>query len=124
MKQELVITNKADLLKLQGRGRKYSRIELNVPHFAKEENERWAKLVQKEYKACGCNTGSYFIMAAILFSLAYFLLNMTVVIDNIGYYLVRLLGLAVIMGLIGKASGLIAAHRKLHLLIGILKRKI
>lgn len=124
MKQELVITNRADLLKLQGVVKKYHRVRLNVPHFEQEENERWESLIQKEYRACGCDTGSYFIMAAMLFSIGYFLFNVTAVINDIGYYLVWLFVLCVGMGLIGKVAGLLTANRKLQLLIGILKRKL
>lgn len=124
MKQELIITRKADLAKLQGVFRKYHSIRLEVPHFVKEENDRWAALIEKEYKACGCSTGSYFIMAAVVFSLVFFLFNISAVVNDISYYLVRLLILVLGMGLTGKLTGLIMADKKLRLLINILKRKL
>ena len=124
MNKELIITNRNDLVKLKGIGRKYRNIRLEVPSFTKEQNEAWASLIQKEYNECGCNTGSYFIMVSILFALVFFLFNMTVVVNNIGHYLVLLLVLVVGMGGIGKLAGILTANKKLNILINSLKKRL
>jgi hypothetical protein len=124
MNKELIITNTNDLVKLNGIGRKYRSIRLDIPSFTKERNEEWASLIQKEYKACGCSTGSYFIMSAILFAFVFFLFNISTVVNNIRYYLVLLLILVIGMGVFGKLAGLISANRKLNILIDNLKGQL
>ena len=124
MKKELIISRNIDLLQLQGRGRKYSSIRLEVPHFSTEENEKWAALIQKEYKACGCNTGSWFILVSLVFSVTFFLLNMSKVLGDIKYYSLLLFLLVTGMGLIGKVTGIVAANRKLSILVRILQRRL
>jgi hypothetical protein len=124
MKKELVISRNIDLLELERRARKYHRIRVEVPHFSKEENEKWAALIQKEYKACGCNTGSWFILISLLFSAGFFLLNMSAVLSDIRHYSFMMFLLVVGMALIGKVAGLLAANRKLSILVHILKRRL
>jgi hypothetical protein len=124
MKKELVITRNIDLIELERKVRRYQRVRLEVPHFTKEENEKWAALIQKEYKACGCNTGSWFILVSILFSAGFFLLNMSEVFSDLKHYSLLLFLLVVAMGLAGKVTGILAANRKLSILVNILKRRL
>ena len=124
MKKELIITRNVDLAELKRRVRRYQIIRLEVPHFSKEENEKWAALIQKEYKACGCNTGSWFILIALVFSAGFFLLNTSKVFNDIMHYALLLLLVVVAMGLIGKLTGILAANRKLSILVDILKRRL
>ena len=124
MKKELVISRNIDLVELESRVRKYSNIRLEVAHFTKEENEKWTSLIQKEYKACGCNTGSWFILISLLFAAIFFLLNMSKVIADIGHYSFMLFLLVIGMGVVGKLTGMLAANRKLRIIVHILKRRL
>ena len=92
--------------------------------LSKEENDKWAALIQKEYKACGCNTGSWFILVSLVFSVTFFLLNMSKVLGDIKYYSLLLFLLVTGMGLIGKVTGIVAANRKLSILVRILQRRL
>jgi hypothetical protein len=90
-------------------------LELQIPHLSAEENRIWLKKIKKDYYACGCETGTAFLVAGILFTGLFFFWE---IINNSSFHLhASLIIYAVlilfIMSAIGKFLGLLISSIRL-----------
>ncbi|CAN5253039.1 hypothetical protein BH09BAC6_BH09BAC6_21680 [soil metagenome] len=88
--------------------RKIQRFTFNFPWLSDTENEHWQRLLSKYYYACGCETGTFFLLSSIIAVAVYFTLKQTA--DSyypitLGKVLWALLFICTTSG-IGKAAGL------------------
>ena len=113
----LEINNIEQLRELKSITKKIKKIELKLPFLSNSENQTWEKRIRKEYFSCGCNTGSFFVNVVVIISLLY-----------VGYCLctsntisIKWIGITIVVSaLIGKFTGLIAAHIRMLRIIKLL----
>lgn len=82
--------------------------------LSEQENKIWIDKINKNYAACGCNTGKIFTGISIIFILLYTFFIQTVPVEKLTYkfYIFSLIFI-VILSLIGKLVGKIIAHKEL-----------
>jgi|GEM_PF-1062645 len=121
-KKAMEIYNTETLNALLGK-RKLKHFTFNFSWLSDDENERWQKKISKSYYACGCETGSIFLLLSIVGVGIYFAVNQFTDVAfriTLGKVLWSLLLIFVASG-IGKAMGLAMAKRKFRITFIALK---
>jgi hypothetical protein len=94
------------------------RIELDAPELTADEHDRWQKLLERSYNACGCELGAAALVAAFP------LLAVLFATGALGLSLFTPLGLVVFVAapiaaaILGKLVGVLRARRRLKRAIG------
>lgn len=92
----------------------FSEIVIDLPYFTVEENKKYSDKINKYYLSCGCETGTYFMIFAILFatiiSVCELFFKATPLLWGIIYSVIFVL----ISAIIGKLTGLLIAKIRLH----------
>ncbi len=101
---------------------RHRRIFLRLEALSAEENEAWAKRVDALYFACGCGTGSLFLLFGMLAYVLY-LLAMRRSVLRLLDILVGL-GLAFLLSVLGKTSGLVLAKIRLRSVVRQILRRV
>ena len=88
--------------------------DFGFKELSEQENKIWIDKINKNYAACGCNTGKIFTGISIILILFYTFFVQTVPVEKLTYqfYIFSLIFI-VILSLIGKLLGKIIAHKKL-----------
>ena len=120
----LVIRSAADLqLLLRGRTR-WRAIALEASHLPPDEQARWQIRLARDYGACGCEMGEYF-MAAGLIAIALLMWQTWGLIGwswlDRGLWAVGILFAA---ALVGKLVGLLVAHLRLRRAVAELSARL
>ncbi|UOB17988.1 hypothetical protein [Abyssalbus ytuae] len=124
MNEELVISNKNELLKLKGNKRRYKRIYLKLPQLNIEENVKWTKIINEQYNCGGDKTGAIYVSVSLLLGcismIVYFIFTNDIPSQYVKYGLV----LSLLMGIVGKYVGKFFAYIKLNRTIEVLEKEI
>lgn len=100
-----------------------SEIIIDLPNITIEENQKYSAKINKYYFACGCETGTYFMVIAILsmiiLSAFGFIFKDTSLLWSIIYSVIFVL----IFSIIGKLSGLSLAKINLNRTIKKINKK-
>lgn len=101
-----------------------SNIVIDLPELTIEENQFYSKRINKYYFACGCDTGTYFMVGAFLLSLMLFFFNLILVEMGLFKWIIYSLILILLSAIVGKLVGLTFSKIKLYKTIKLLKNKI
>ena len=124
MDDELIISNEQDLSKLIRPDRKYKRIYLQLPQLSVDENVRWTKIINEEYNCCGINTGTFYITVSITLGCTLMIIYFLVTDDIPLSYIKHWVLLTLLIGVIGKYTGIFFARARLNKIIGSLSKVI
>lgn len=106
--------------------RKRKDIAFSFSELSDSENEKWEKKILKEYYACGCKTGSLFLMVSLITTIAYLVLHK--IMDPAFFITPKIILYALLIVFIasgmGKAIGLFIAKLRLTQNIRRLKATI
>lgn len=100
---------------------KYETVIIAVPLLTEEENLTWQQRIAKDYNACGCTTGSYFLIAGFIVVVCLAFSNWQLVVSSPFSYLCKMLLFLCLCAIIGKIVGW--SYAKIRLQINILKLK-
>jgi hypothetical protein len=98
-------------------------IVFSFPGLSDSENERWQKKISKDYYACGCETGTVFLLVAVTCTVSYLALHrmadpaFSITFKKIIYSML----IVFIVSGTGKAVGLLIAKNRLKQNIHLLK---
>ncbi len=91
--------------------------------LSEQENKIWIDKINKNYAACGCNTGKIFTGISIILVLLYVFFVQNLPIEKLAYkFYIFSFVFIVILSVIGKLVGKIIAYKELNKDIEELKR--
>jgi hypothetical protein len=93
------------------RKKKY-KFSFGFKELSSVENNYWLEKIDKNYHACGCNTGKIFTAISLLILVIYYFFYYTGKYPDIKFYLITL-GFVIIISLLGKIIGKIRAYNEL-----------
>jgi hypothetical protein len=99
-------------------------IILNLTFFNNLTNTKYTKKINKYRNACGCDTGTVFMIVSILVTISYFKLNYKYFQSEYLKYLICGLVFIIACSLFGKVFGLLIAKYKLKITISEIKHHI
>lgn len=97
---------------------------LNLSNLNKERNTRYAKQINSYKNACGCNTGSIFMLTALAIGATWYVADITGLCSHFRFNPVYLLLLVLFFAISGKLLGLLLAKIKLKRLLHQIKTEI
>lgn len=99
-----------------------TQVLLQLDFFDHETNKHYASLINKYRNACGCNTGTVFMVVSGFIMVLVFVFNYGNVQDSLIKNSLYGLGFIVVCSLVGKLVGLAVARYKFKRVIRQIKR--
>jgi hypothetical protein len=103
---------------------KYRQILVLLPGLSADERIQWQEKLIKDYTACGCTTGAYFLIGGILFTLTFAALYWKAILHSWGLSIAKGIAIWVLCALLGKMIGWTAAKIRLEVNILRLRRQV
>ncbi len=99
-------------------------VAFNFSSFTHEENLKYGKKFNKYYFACGCDTGTYFMLGAIILVVLLYFFNANFVTLGLVKWIIYSVIFVIVFSIIGKLVGLLSAKIKLNILIRNIKKQL
>lgn len=100
---------------------KYETIVLNCLWLNENENLRWQQKISKDYKACGCTTGAYFLITGFIVTIYFATSYWKLIFSSPLSYVCKILMFLCLCAIVGKIIGW--CYAKIRLQLNILKLK-